>query len=51
MIRDILIKRAQAMVNTDGKVRYVNFTSLGWRIEWEPTDHTGLSFKIEPTKP
>jgi hypothetical protein len=48
MIRDKLIKRAQTMCNADGKTRYVNFTSLGWRIEFEPTTQDGLSFEITP---
>jgi hypothetical protein len=39
-----MIARAQEMCDADGKVRWVNFTSLGWRIEL--TECTTLSIKI-----
>jgi hypothetical protein len=32
----VLLERAQAMCDADGKPRWVKYTSLGWRIEREP---------------
>lgn len=43
-----LVERTRHLVLADGKTRYVNWTSLGWRIEWDPLPNSQLSIKIEP---
>jgi hypothetical protein len=43
-----LIARAQAMCDADGRTRWVNYTSLGWRIELAPLDNSEVSFRITP---
>ncbi len=36
MTQRTAISRAHTMTQADGKTRWVNWTSLGWRIEFAP---------------
>jgi hypothetical protein len=38
------------MCDNDGKTRWINYTSMGWRIEFTPIENYDLSFKVTPNK-
>ena len=48
----VLIDRAQAIADATGTPRWVKWTSLGWRIEAEPSPYDGpmthLDFECQP---
>lgn len=51
----VLQERAQCMCDNDGRTRWVNYTSLGWRIERAPLADSwqviaGISIEVTPAK-